>query len=202
MIPSSIGLALIARPVIHLIYEHGKFTAADTADTRSMLIMFCIGLFAAAGLRLVMQAYYAVEDMVTPLWSAAMAMIVNIIGCWWLSRYMGRAGVPLAISLAAIINLAVLWARLPGIIGSFDVRPLGRTILVSIVASLPMAAIILPANTLDIWFHPGKIVLKALLLSGEVGAGIALFALVAWLFKAPELTAISDSFMRRLKKKK
>jgi len=201
IIPASVGLALISRPIINLIYQHGEFTALDTADTRYMLIMFCLGLWATAGLRMVMQAYYAVEDMVTPLWSAALAMIVNIIGCWWLSKHMGRAGVPLAISLAAMVNLIVLWVRLEGRIGRFEFGPLGRTLLVSIIASLPMAAIILPLNTLDLWFAPGRIIYKALLLSGEVGAGILLFALVSWLFKAPELFAVTDAVIRRLKKK-
>ncbi len=201
-VPAAVGLALLSWPIINTIFEHGKFGPFDTYHTAFMLVMFCVGLWAVAALRMVMQAYYAVEDMVTPLWSAAVAMVVNIAGCWLLSRTMGRAGVPFAISLAAMVNLLILWVRLEWRIGRFEFGPLGRTLLVSLIASLPMAAIIMPLNNLDFWFAPGRIIYKALLVAGEVGAGIMLFALVSWLFKAPELSMISDAFMRRLKRKK
>ena len=79
MIPASVGLAFLSKQIIHVIFEHGKFTAADTEHTAQMLIMACAGMWAVAGLRIVVQAFYAVEDMITPVWAAAVGMVVNIM---------------------------------------------------------------------------------------------------------------------------
>lgn len=201
IIPASVGLAVISRPFIHIVFEHGAFTALDNMNTSAMVAMFCLGLWAVAGLRLVIQAFYAVEDMTTPLWAAAMGLAANAIGCWALPQVMGRAGVPLAISIAAVLNLLVLWARLPSRIGSLKGSGLGRTMVVALVASAPMGTAIVIANNLELWSQPGNMALKTLVLLIEVGAGALIYAAMARAFKAPELGLIIEIVARRFRGK-
>ena len=81
VIPASIGLAFVGKSFIHIIFEHGEFTSTDTSLTSYMLMVECAGMWAVAGHRLVVQAYYSMEDMVTPFLSAFAAMIINAAGC-------------------------------------------------------------------------------------------------------------------------
>ncbi len=204
-VPASIGLALVGRPLIHVIFEHGEFTAADTGGTSIMLAMACIGLWAVAGHRLVVQAYYAVEDMKTPLWSAALAMAINAACCFAFNRFtgLGEAGVPLALSLATMANFFALWFLLPAKVGKIDGKALIKTTALSILASLPMAALVWMANGLDMWDRPDMRAVKTAALGLEVMAGAVLFVIMARLLGLGEVNDIVDAAARRfgLKKK-
>lgn len=73
IIPAAVGLLLLGKPIIELIFEHGAFTSADTSHSLQALRLYLIGLpFAAVDLPLV-YAFYAQKDTVTPV-------IVGILG--------------------------------------------------------------------------------------------------------------------------
>jgi putative peptidoglycan lipid II flippase len=83
ILPAVVGLFVLATPVIALLFEHGAFTAHDTAVTTDVLRLYLIGLpFAAIDLLLV-YAFYARQDTLTPalvgLFSLAVYMIVAIV---------------------------------------------------------------------------------------------------------------------------
>lgn len=200
IIPAAIALSCLAVPIIHVIFEHGAFGPADTAYTAKMLMMFNAGLWATAGLRLIMQAYYSVQDMKTPLWSASLAMAANLALCWYLAKVMGRIGVPLAVSLSPIITLVILWVRLPSRIGKFETAGLLRVIVFSLLASGPMAAALLFMNRLPLWSRPGGLVIKLGALSGEIIVGLLVYAGLAWLFRMEELNIFLDAFKRRVRR--
>ncbi len=200
IIPASIGLAFVAAPLVHIIYEHGAFTSADTGQTSAMLVMFCLGLWAVAGLRLVVQAFYAVEDMKTPVWAAALGMAANIAGCFYFSGLLGREGVPLAISIAAAVHVAVLWTILPKRVGKVHGAGLLKTIIKSIAASLPMAAVVFFLSGLPIWSETGRLGPKVALLAAEVLGGMLLYAAFARLLRMGELGELAGAFARKLGK--
>ena len=60
-LPASIGLAVIAQPVIQLIYEHGTFTAASTAQTALALQAYTIGLAGYSGIKILVPCFYAMQ---------------------------------------------------------------------------------------------------------------------------------------------
>lgn len=200
IIPASIGLAVISGPFIHLAFEHGEFTADDTARTSGMLIMFCVGLWAMAGLRLVVQTFYAFEDMKTPLKAASLGMAVNLVGCFMLPRFFGVGGIPAAISLAAIINLFYLAYHLPVIVGRVDFYDVQRTAVLSVLASMPMAGLALFVRRLSLWEEPGMIAAKIGLLAAVVAGGILLYALPARILGMPELRMLMDAFSGKIGK--
>ena len=58
-VPAAVWLAVMSRPVIALLYEHGRFGPADTDRTAGALIMYCLGLPAFAGVGVMTRAFYA-----------------------------------------------------------------------------------------------------------------------------------------------
>ena len=61
-VPASVGLAILAEPIIALIFQHGRFTAFDTHQTASALIFYTLGLFAYSGVKVVVPVFYALND--------------------------------------------------------------------------------------------------------------------------------------------
>jgi putative peptidoglycan lipid II flippase len=200
MIPASIGLGLLSHPFIQVAFQRGHWDAIDTAATANILLMECVGLFAIGALRLVIQAFYAHQDMVTPLYAAAAGMAVTGLGCWALYGPLARSGVALAISLAAIVNLAILWWRLPQRVPGFKAVGLSRAVTNSMIASLPMALWIAALNHLPLWSAPRQLPLKLAVFVAALGGGGLLFLGTARLLKAPELDPLVGAFMRRIRR--
>ena len=66
-IPSAIGLIILAEPIIRLIYQHGRFTAAATVQTAAALRFYAIGLAGYAGVKVLAPAFYALDKRHLPM---------------------------------------------------------------------------------------------------------------------------------------
>jgi putative peptidoglycan lipid II flippase len=108
ILPSTVGLIVLSKPVVRLFYEHGVFSSQDTSLTEIALVCYTVGLFAMATLRLVISTFYALKDTRTPLKIGIIVVIFNIILDLILVRYLAHAGIALATSIAAIAHLIIL----------------------------------------------------------------------------------------------
>ncbi|MGH7796338.1 MAG: murein biosynthesis integral membrane protein MurJ, partial [Candidatus Binatia bacterium] len=66
-IPSAIGLAVLGRPIVALVFEHGRFTSFDTVQTANALAAYAIGLAGYAAVKVLSPAFYALNDARTPM---------------------------------------------------------------------------------------------------------------------------------------
>jgi putative peptidoglycan lipid II flippase len=111
MIPSSIFLILLSKPVTALVYEHGKFTQSHTASTSQALALYSLGLFALACVRLLAYCFYSLRDAKTPMKISFVAVGANIVLNLFLMYRIGFRAFALSASLAALLNMALLlWA--------------------------------------------------------------------------------------------
>lgn len=79
ILPAAIGLFVMATPIIALLFEHGAFTSADTAVTGQALSLYLVGLpFAAVDLLLV-YAFYARKDTLTPALIGVLSLVVYMV---------------------------------------------------------------------------------------------------------------------------
>jgi putative peptidoglycan lipid II flippase len=104
-IPASVGMAVLATPIVALIYQTGRFDAAAVQWTSSTLAFQALGLLFIASARISTQALNALKDYRGPAIAAVLALGTNIVLSILLMRPMGTAGMALANSLAAIIGL-------------------------------------------------------------------------------------------------
>ena len=174
-IPSSVGLALIGRPLIELLFQRGEFDAAATAVTATTLACFSAGLFAHIGQELASRASYALEDTRTPLVFALAGMAGNIALGSALAPSLGVAGLALGMSIATVAEaLGLLLAvarRIPG----WRWTPLATSIAVTTIATGVMAAAAWAAlNTAErLLPHPLAQTLAAVLAGGSAYLGAA-----------------------------
>ena len=92
-LPAAIALLLIPDALVSVLFEHGAFTAADTAATAPALRAYVLGLPAFVAIKVLQPAYFAREDTKTPMWYAAVSMVINVVGSVALFYPFGAVGI-------------------------------------------------------------------------------------------------------------
>lgn len=182
IIPATVGLFVLAGPVVGLIFEHGKFVASDTDITSLALRLYLLGLpFAAVDLLLVF-AFYAQQNTLTPALvglislAAYMAVAVGLLPGYSFFALMIADSVKHMIHASA--SAWLLWRRL----GGFGGQHLRRTIARTMIAAAGMGLVAYGAAALVGGLLPAGLVahLGVVLVAG--GTGLVTFSLLAlWL---------------------
>ncbi len=113
-VPAAVGLVVLRRPIVALIFQRGAFDIASTEATAWVLLCYCVGLVAFAGLKIVVQAFYSFQDTKTPVKVGVAAMLLNlglnllVVFVPFLRSHLREGGLALSTSIAAFVNLTVL----------------------------------------------------------------------------------------------
>ncbi|WP_439545515.1 murein biosynthesis integral membrane protein MurJ [Sandarakinorhabdus sp.] len=108
-LPAAAGLALVAGPIISVLFQHGAFTALDTRQTAAALAAFALGLPAYVLIKVLTPGFHARSDTRTPVRVALGAMLVNLVANLVLVWPLGHVGIALGTAIAAWGNAGVLW---------------------------------------------------------------------------------------------
>ena len=145
-VPAAVWLAVMSRPVIALLYEHGRFGPADTDRTAGALIMYCLGLPAFAGVGVMTRAFYALGDTRKPVQASFVSVALNLVLNLLLMRPLAHFGLALSTSITAIANFLQLAFYLRRRVGPLEGRrmldTLGRVLTSSAVALAPCAFVL------------------------------------------------------------
>jgi putative peptidoglycan lipid II flippase len=190
ILPAMAGLILLRRPIVHLFFEHGTFTAQDTVATATAVLCYAAGLWAFAGVRIIVAAYYSLQDTKTPAIAAAIAVGANLGFSLLLMGPLQHAGLALATALASMVNGAILVTMLDRRLGGVDwaaiLRSSGRVLL----ATVPVAAASLWVAGAAVWTHPGEWMAKSVMLVVGIGLSITGYVAVHALMRSDELDAL------------
>jgi putative peptidoglycan lipid II flippase len=111
-LPSAVGLAVLATPLVATLYHYGAFSAVDVEATRSALMAYAVGLLGLILVKVLAPGFYARQDIATPVRIAILSLVATQAMNLALVRPLGHAGLALAIGLAACLNAALLWRAL------------------------------------------------------------------------------------------
>jgi putative peptidoglycan lipid II flippase len=145
-VPAALWLAVLARPVIALLYQHGRFHWFDTVQTANALVMYCVGLPAFAAVGVLTRTFYALGETRVPVQasfvSVALNLALNLMFIGPLS-FLGlrHRGLALATSVTAIGNLLQLALYLRRRVGPLEGRRIaGSALKVAIAAGVGTVA--------------------------------------------------------------
>ena len=108
IIPATFALYLLRVPVITVLSERGAFTEESTELVAFALQFYLVGLLAHSALEIVVRAFYALHDTLTPVLIGIGAMTFNIVLSFLLVGRMSFGGLALANSVATTVELVVL----------------------------------------------------------------------------------------------
>lgn len=112
VIPASLGLAVLARPICALLFRTGAYSAGASDWTAVTVAFQCVGLAFVAAQRLGNQALYALKDYRGPAAIAAMTLVINVCLSVALLKPLGTGGLALANGLASVFGLFGILLRL------------------------------------------------------------------------------------------
>lgn len=185
-IPAMAGLLVCSTPVFTLLFMGGAFDYAKAVQSAEALFYYSFGLTFVALVRVLVPAFFALKDTRTPVITAFIAFLLNVVFSLLLMGPLLHGGLALATTLSAFCNMALLLWFLRRKIGPFE----GRRILFegakTLLASLPMALAVAWGLRLLDWSRPGEKLLKGGVLFASIAVGIAVFFLFAYLFRCEE----------------
>lgn len=199
IVPATVGLFILATPIVVLLFERGQFDAMDTALTTLALRFYLVGLpFAALDLLLV-YAFYARKDTLTPALIGVFSHIVYIIAVLLLFEQFSLFSLMIADSIKhithATVSAVLLWRRLSG----FGSQRLLDTLAKTLLATGFMGATLLflmPA--FDARFATTGFIGQALMVLGISASGGAVYLVAALSLGIEELRWIGRLLYRRV----
>ena len=184
-IPSSVGLAILGKSMIAVIYQGGRFQPSDTRETAAALTCYSVGLAGYALTKLLAPAFYALDDARTPMLvsigSVAVNLGISVVLVEWAG--MGHEGLALSIALVALFSAAALFELLRRRVGGLDTRQIAGSALRVALASTVMGVVCWAAQR-------GLRLHDAANLALGIPVGIGVFYTTARALGVPELEAV------------
>jgi len=193
-IPAAVALATIPYEIINVPFGYGKYLEVDVKETANVLCAFAFGLPAYVLIRILQTGFFAQKDTKRPMKYGIVMVIVNIVLSFALFPSMKHVGLGIATSVAGWVNVVLLFM---GLRGFFTIdkalwSKLGRITIASVI----MAAVIMPAAYFCQDWINGVVWQRAAALAAIIGVGLSAYALAALLLKATSVTELK-SFMKR-----
>ena len=168
----------LAEPIVRLIFEHGKFGPESTHRVAIALAFLAPGLLMFSMVNILARAFYALDDIKTPMRISIACLVVNLIFAFWLVQRYREAGLGVANSLSACFNVALLTYALRRKLARIGLTAFRQTLLV-LIPDTVLAGIV---AALLSWVWEKRMGHSTLLLRiGAVFVPGAIAGLVYWL---------------------
>lgn len=111
-LPAFLALAVVAQPLVAALFQGGKFTATDALITGNTLAIIVAGLPAYVLVKVITPGFYARQDTATPVKTAAIVLIANVVLNFALIPPFGIYGLAAAIAICSWLNCLMLYVIL------------------------------------------------------------------------------------------
>ncbi|HEX8585154.1 MAG TPA: murein biosynthesis integral membrane protein MurJ [Allosphingosinicella sp.] len=200
-LPAALALCVAAQPLIGAIFQGGEFTAEDVRLTALVLSIIVLGLPAYVLVKVLTPGFYSRQDTATPVKTAAVVLIANVVLNFVLIPPFGIGGLAAAIAIASWLNCIILYVILHRR-GHFRIEGwLAGRIARQLVAGAAMVAALLAVRwALAGWFT-GNALHRLVGVGALVGAGLAVYFPLAWLIGGIDKAAIKGLLRRERRAK-
>jgi|HubBroStandDraft_1064217.scaffolds.fasta_scaffold06785_4 putative peptidoglycan lipid II flippase len=200
-VPSTLGLMVLAEPIISVLYQHGKFNAFQAAQAAGALRFYAIGLAGYAALKVLVNAFYALERRKTPMMVSFLAVGLNLLLNWIFTFRLGWGvrGLAFSTGCVATFNFLVLYGLMHRQLGSLESR---RMLLMLGKVAIAAAALVAVCAASSHWLLADWATqgfwskLSALL--GTVVAGALVFGACGAALHIEEIDTLREAVRRRL----
>ena len=129
-IPSTIGLMMLAEPIISVLYQHGRFERYEAAQAAGALRFYAVGLAGYAALKVLVNAFYALDRRKTPMLVSFLAVGLNLLFNWFFTFRLGwgHRGLAFSTGCVATCNLLLLYVLMHGHLGGLESRRMFATL--------------------------------------------------------------------------
>ena len=202
-VPSTIGLMMLAEPIISVLYQHGRFDAREAAQAGGALRFYAVGLAGYAALKVLVNAFYALDRRKTPMLVSFLAVGLNLVFNWIFTFRLGwgHRGLAFSTGCVASCNFLLLYMLMRRALGGLESRRMLATLAKVGLAGAALAAVCAASNHWLLADWPTqRLWSKIAAVAATIAAGGGVFVLVAIWLNVEELTAIVAAVRRRLQR--
>jgi putative peptidoglycan lipid II flippase len=199
-LPCAAGLFILSKPMVHTLFEHGRFGAKDTAMTAAVIKIYGFNVIFATGVRVFAPSFYAMKNTWLPALSAGVALVCHVIIATILTKIWGVVGLASSTVCSGGINFIFLLVAYQKFVMSLNFSNLVKALGKFLISSLALVAV---ASQHEIIEHILGDSHTARILSLLINIGLSggTYFLVAWLLKTEELTETTLEFRKRIVRK-
>ena len=201
IIPATVGLFILAHPVVELIFEHGDFLPKDTSMTTLVLRLYLLGLMAAAVDLPLVHAFYARQDAWTPALVGFIGVFIYIAAALTpsLLRPMQLTDLVIANAVQITAHMLIMWGLLHRRVGSLTGHGLAATAGKAALAATVMATLTVGSSYITsavTWGGKFMGELAAVVIPGLLGAMVYFWMMSK--MGVPEITKLLERFRRQV----
>ncbi len=202
-VPATVGLMVLATPIVALVFERGAFDAASTQATAAALLFYAPGILGYSVVKIASPCFYAMRDARTPVMVSLATIVINVVLNLTLVRVMGFTGLALGTAIASVFNAALLLVLLSRRLDGLENARVALAFVKILLASAVMGAASygvsqwLPTVMPPTW--PQTIV-EVLRVSAAIAAGLIVLALTAWALRLQEFMDAWSRVLGRLRR--
>jgi putative peptidoglycan lipid II flippase len=198
-LPASVGLILLGRPIVSMLFERGEFTATITEMTAWALAWYAAGLVGHSIMEVLTRAFYAQQDTKTPVIIGAIAMGLNVVFSILFSRWFAQigwfplGGLALANSLATALEATALFIFMRKRLGGIEGKSIADGFWRAGTAGLAMAIALL------LWIQSMGSLTRWLAAFGGVAIGGVVYLVGVVVLEVPEIKLLTRAVSNRIK---
>jgi putative peptidoglycan lipid II flippase len=200
-LPATVGLILLRRPIITLLYDYGKWSQASTDATAFALMFYALAIVPLSSIEIIARAFYAMKNTLTPVLIAVVAMmldaVLSILFIRFFSRPTGQGGLALATAAATWVQLILLTRALHGSLGGIANRDLRKALTAIAIATLVMGvAVFVTLRLVGLLGLGGHAVRAFIEVAVSIGIGLAVYIVMARMLRLPEVERLESMLSR------
>jgi putative peptidoglycan lipid II flippase len=202
-IPSTVGLIMLAEPIISVLYQHGKFNAYQAAQAAGALRFYAVGLAGYAALKVLVNAFYALDKRKTPMLVSFLAVGLNLLFNWIFTFRLGwgHRGLAFSTGCIATFNFLLLYTLMRRHLDGLESR---RMLVMLGQAAAAAAALVAVCAASSHWlladWETQTFLRKLGALLGTVIAGALVFVGCGVALHIEEMKELQGALQRRLRR--
>ena len=210
-LPAAVGLVVLAKPVVQLLFQSGKFLPVHTAATVPIVQAYMLGVLPYSLVKVFAPAFFAVDRPRVPMMASMASVAANLLFNGLTYRRLGAPGLALGTTVAALVNLTILRLWFGRVVGKPGkpgwLRDIGLMLVANFVLALVALAVWEGARrgivAIPVHWPRGTFrVVHGLVLLATIGIGFAAYVTCLRVLRVPgadELWELPRKVLRRFR---
>jgi putative peptidoglycan lipid II flippase len=208
-LPSAVGLIVLAKPVVELLFQGGRFVAANTDATVPIVQAYMLGVLPYSLVKVMSPAFFALDRPRLPMLASLSSVVTNLVFNGLTYHRLGAAGLALGTTVGALTNLLVLRVAFSRVMGPTPPAARWHELFRLILCNLILAALALGCwagcswllnDAGIVWPWGTRRLVHGILLFTTIGAGFVSYGFALSLMRLPDAHEIWELPKRILSK--
>lgn len=196
VIPASIGMAVLAEPVIGVIFERNAFTREDTIAVAILVAAYAPNNIFQSMIDVIDRGFYAVGDSKTPVIVVLIQQGLNVIFNLILIKFFGIRGLAYATVLSTAVGTILMAYQFRKKFGSFNFKTSIISIIKICIITAIMSLVAVKSNNF-LAAHTSRL----LALFGAIILAMLIYAILILIARIPEVMIASNKIYHKIKRK-